>query len=262
MVWASKANKKEIWLRRSHFVLLFYQVWSLQKAKGNLETRAFKYFSCLYNFCSSVTVLKILCTTEVWFMLRATSKWRNRRGYPVSELLALGRWTAGHPSALRFRSRVRKPRATVGPWGETHQLHSCWRTEPQRTWKTRQESISVLSKRQGEVVALQEKESHLLLRHLPDHLPVHREVAPQDEGRNIPLCYAVSRNRGWHTMGFPGFVLPLFAGSCSLRWRSHSLFFPSLSCSSPTPKYTIVGSLPSPALSPPALTWPLCREKG
>lgn len=92
----------------------------------------------------------MLCITEVRFMLRATSKWRRRRsGHTVSELLVLGRWTVGQFSALHFSDSVGKPRAMVV--GENQQLHSHWRTEPQTTWKTRQEGISVLSKRQGVV---------------------------------------------------------------------------------------------------------------
>lgn len=81
-------------------------------------------------------------------------------------------------------------------------------------------------------------------------LPKHCELAHWNEGRDIPLYCAVSRNRGWLTMGFPGLILPLCAHRCSLRRRRHSLLFPSLSCLPSSPEYTIAGSLPSPAPSP------------
>lgn len=100
-----KLIKKEIWLRRSHFVLLLYQVLSLQQVKSNLKSRA-----VAISHAHTIFVLKMLCTTEVGFMLRATSKWRKRRsGYPVSELLMLGGRTVGQPSALPFSDSIGKP---------------------------------------------------------------------------------------------------------------------------------------------------------
>lgn len=81
-------------------------------------------------------------------------------------------------------------------------------------------------------------------------LPIHCELVHWNEGRDIPLYCAVSRNRGWPSVGFLGLILPCCTWRCSLRWRRHSLLFPSLSCLPSFPKYTITGSLPSPAPFP------------
>lgn len=83
--------------------------------------------------------------------------------------------------------------------------------------------------------------------------------------RPVRRAFVLSKRQGvvraWLTIGFPGFILPLCAWRCSLRWRRHSLLFPSLSCLPPFPKYTITGSLPSPAPSPCSNSTSL-QEKG
>lgn len=152
----------------------------------------------------------------------------------------------GQPSALLFSGRVRKPRTLVAPWGE----------DPSAPFLLEGRATENLKNQIGGRFCSEQKAGRgcsSARQGVPplawDPLPIHHELVPQDEGRDIVLYYAVSRNRGWHTMGFPGFVLPLFTWSCSLRWRCPNLLFPSLFCSSPTPKYAMTGSLPHPALS-------------
>lgn len=194
----------------------------------------------------------MLCITEVGFMLRATSKWRRRKsGHPVSKLLVLGGWTVEQPSALHFSDRAGKPRAITAPWWE--RSNSSIPTEEQNHRQPeRPDRKAFLSWAKGRqwLVAPKHKESQ-------NPLSIHCELAHWNEGIDIALYCAVSRNKGWFTMGF----LPLSAWACSLRWRRHSLF------TLPSPAYHYFQNSPSPAPCivlhhPPAPAPPLCRRKG